>query len=231
MEEVRQTHKKITPTESILVADAMLGQESLIIAKAFHDITPLTGLILTRVDGDARGGTALSIRQATGVPIKFLGLGEKVDALEPFNPDSIARRILGMGDTLALIDKIRSQEDEEDKHLSPKDVNFAYILKQLRKIGKLGGVKKLMQFLPKSLTSNIDQNAENSEALQRKIAIILSMTMRERLEKDPLTFSRKKRIVQGSGTSIQEVNQMIKQLKTMRTMLKNFSKVEARRKK
>ena len=224
MDEIKDIHALAEPIENILVIDAMLGQESVVIAQEFHKATPLTGLIVTRIDGDARGGASLSIRAATGTPIKFLGAGEKVDALEAFNPDSIARRILGMGDTLSLIEKIMEQEEAEEEDLaSPKDLDYSYLLKQMQKIGKLGGLKKLMQFLPNSANAAQHASPEGEKALKRKIAIIQSMTTRERLEKDVLNSSRKKRIVSGSGATIQEVNQLMKQLKTMRTMLKRFS--------
>lgn len=230
MDEIKNIHALAKPIENILVVDAMLGQESIVIAQEFHKATPLTGFIVTRIDGDARGGASLSIRSSTGTPIKFLGTGEKVDALETFSPDSIARRILGMGDTLSLIEKIMEQEGPEEEDLaSPKDLNYHYLLKQMQKIGKLGGLKKLMQFLPNSMNTAQHASPEGEKALKRKIAIIQSMTTRERSEKDTLNFSRKKRIVLGSGTTIQEVNQLTKQLKTMRTMLKRFSKKGYRR--
>jgi len=225
MNEIRTIHNLAKPTENLLVVDAMLGQESITIAQAFHDATALTGLVVTRIDGDARGGATLSIREATKVPVKFLGVGEKVDDLEAFQADRIARRILGMGDTLALIEKIASQSDDDDEDLtSPKELSYLTLLKQMQKIGRLGGLKKIMQLLPKNLMGKGDISPENEVLIKKKIAIILSMTPRERLEKDPLTFSRKKRIVNGSGTTIQEVNQIMKQLKTMRTMLRRLHK-------
>ena len=232
MDEIKTIYKIASPTENILVVDAMLGQESVTIAKEFFSATPLTGLIVTRIDGDARGGAALSIRTATGVPIKFLGSGEKMEALESFHADSIARRILGMGDTLTLIEKIAEQDtDEDDDIKSHKEINYGYILKQMQKIGKLGGLKKLMQLLPKNLSGSQEHaSPEGEKSLKRKIAIIQSMTARERLEKDALNFSRKKRIVSGSGTTIQEINQIMKQLKTMRTMLKRVNNANQKKK-
>ncbi|MCY4414573.1 MAG: signal recognition particle receptor subunit alpha [Alphaproteobacteria bacterium] len=227
MEELALVHKISKSRTNILVADAMLGQESVTIASAFHKAVPLTGLLLTRVDGDARGGAALSMRAVTGVPIQFLGVGEKIDAFETFNPDRIARRILGMGDTLALVEKITQEEKDEDEFdfSSSKSFNYNDLLKQMKKITKLGGVKKIMQFLPKSFSgAQLPDVDENEKKIKRQMAIILSMTPQERLERAPLNSSRKKRIVSGAGVTIQEVNQMVKQLKTMRTMMKRMGK-------
>lgn len=223
MGEVAWIHKASSPHETLLVTDAMLGQESITIAQEFHKATPLSGLILTRVDGDTRGGAALSIRECVGIPIKFMGTGEKPECLEDFDPKRIAKQILGMGDTLALIEKLSELEEEEDLLTSHKDLTYNDLLRNINKMRKLGGVKKILTYLPSALTGGLTLSDDQEATIKRKMAIIQSMTPKERAEKHDLTSSRKRRIVQGSGTTIQEVNQLIKQLKSMKVMMKRMS--------
>lgn len=231
MEEIRQIHAAIHPVETLFVVDAMTGQDAANTAKAFGEALALTGIILTKVDGDARGGAALSIRHITGKPVKFLGVGEKTDALEPFHPERIASRILGMGDVLSLIEDIESKVDHaKAQKLANKlkkgdgfDLNdFLDQIKQMRNMGGMMGIMtKLpgMSQLPDNLKAQMDD-----KVLVRMEAIIHSMTLKERARPEIVKGSRKRRIAQGSGTLVQDINRLLKQFDDMQRMMKKMKK-------
>jgi signal recognition particle subunit SRP54 len=228
MQELEQVRMIARPTEVLLLVDAMTGQEAVNVAEGFNARVPLTGLIMTKIDGDSRGGAALSVRQVTGVPIKFLGTGEKLVDLEPFQPDRLAGRILGMGDVLTLIERAQEQITEEDaaameRKLQEGDFDFEDFLDQLRQIKKLGPLGDILNMIPGmgKMTKEIDmQDAEGS--LKRTEAIINSMTRKERHTPDLLNGSRRRRIAAGSGTTVQEVNMLVKQFREMQKMMKQM---------
>ena len=231
MEELRSIKNKVEPRETLLVADAMVGQEAVNIAKGFRDVIPLTGLILTKMDGDARGGAAISIRAVTGVPIKFLGTGEALDALEVYDPDRLSSRILGMGDMLGLIERAEAAYDEKtareqaDKLMSGDFSleDFANQLRQLRKMGPLGQLLEMMPGGMGQLAKQISpQDAEKS--LKMTEAIINSMTPSERRHPDVLNASRRRRIARGSGTDVQDVNRLMKQFREAQKLFKTLKK-------
>jgi len=218
-----------TSTKNILlVVDAMTGQEAVRVAEGFNEKVPLTGLIMTKIDGDARGGAALSVRQVTGVPIKFLGTGEKLSDLESFQPDRLASRILGMGDVLTLIERAQENFSEEDaaqleKKLQEGDFNFEDFLDQLRQIKRMGPITDILGMIPgmSKMTKDLDpQFAE--ENLKKTEAIINSMTGQERRSPSLLNASRRRRIAKGSGTTVEDVNALIKQFKDMQKMMKQM---------
>ena len=233
MGEIQALHKAIKPVETLFVVDAMTGQDAAITAQAFNEALPLTGVILTKVDGDARGGAALSVRAITGKPIKFLGMGEKSDALDPFHPDRIASRILGMGDVLSLIEQAEQTLDKEKAEKLSKKLkkgkgfdleDFRDQLQQMKNMGGLGG---LMDKLPNMGGVNLAQmgNAQGAAEKQFKQmeAIINSMTPLERRDPEVISGSRKRRIAMGSGTQVQDVGKLIKQHKQMQKMMKKFT--------
>lgn len=229
MEEIKAIHAAVNPIETLFVVDSMTGQDAANTAKAFHDALPLTGVILTKIDGDARGGAALSIRHITGKPIKFLGAGEKTDALEPFFPDRIASRILGMGDVLGLIEDLEHQVDEEKaKKLAKKMVTGrAFNLEDFREqLHQMQGIDldKLLEKMPGGLhvPQHIKEAHLSAKKIKRQEAIILSMTMEERLNPDLIKASRKKRIAAGSGVDVPEVNRLLKQFQEVQTQMKKF---------
>ncbi len=233
MEEMQSLKKLLNPQEILFVADAMTGQDAVNSAKEFHDKLTLTGVVLTKMDGDARGGAALSIRNVTGQPIKFIGVGEKYDALEPFHPDRIVGRILGMGDILSLIEKAESQMDKKKseefakKALSGDGFSLEDFRDQLRQVKKLGSLQSIIGMLPRigpfqQLQAHSDKVDEKQ--LVRVEAIINSMTAYEREHHESINGSRRKRIARGSGTSVQEVNQLLRQYAQMRKMFKSMSK-------
>jgi len=231
MDEVKRLHAAINPVETLFVVDSMTGQDAANTAKAFNEALPLTGVVLTKTDGDARGGAALSIRQITGKPIKFLGVGEKSDALEPFHPDRVASRILGMGDVLSLVEQAEQSIDQEEaakfakKLKKGKGFDLEDFRTQLQQMQKMGGVASLMDKLPG--VGEIPQEARNQvndKDFRRMEAIISSMTMRERLRPDIIKGSRKRRIAAGSGTEVQDVNRLLKQFTQMQKMMKQFKK-------
>ena len=229
MDEIKQIHKLANPIETLFVIDAMLGQDSVNTAKAFNEALPLTGVILTKVDGDARGGAALSVRHVTGKPIKFLGVGEKTDALEPFHPERIASRILGMGDVLSLIEEVERKVDKKKaeklakKVVKGKRFDLEDLRDQLQQMKNMGGMAGMMEKLPGmgNMAQMAQQNNPNSQ-FDRMECIINSMTPKERKNPDILNGSRKRRITMGSGTSIQDLNRLLKQHKQMGKMMKKM---------
>lgn len=228
MKELEQVRMISRPTEVLLLVDAMTGQEAVNVAEGFNARVPLTGLIMTKIDGDSRGGAALSVRQVTGVPIKFLGTGEKLVDLEPFAPDRLAGRILGMGDVLTLIERAQEQITEEDaaameRKLQEGAFDFEDFLDQLRQLKKLGPLGDILGMLPGvgKMVKEIDmKDAEGS--MKRTEAIISSMTRQERRDPDLLNGSRRRRIASGSGTTVQDVNQLVKQFREMQKMMKQM---------
>ena len=229
MSEIKQIHAVANPVETLFVIDAMIGQDAVNTAKAFNESLPLTGIILTKVDGDARGGAALSVRQITGKPIKFLGVGEKTDALEPFHPERIASRILGMGDVLSLIEDVERKVDKKKaeklahKVVKGKRFDLEDLRDQLQQMKNLGGMAGMMDKLPGM--GNMVQMAQQNQAssqFDRMECIINSMTPKERKNPDLLNGSRKRRITLGSGTSIQDLNRLLKQHKQMSKMMKKM---------
>ncbi len=229
MGEIKALHAAINPIETLFVVDSMTGQDAAITAKAFNDALPLTGIILTKADGDARGGAALSIRHITGKPIKFIGMGEKTDALEPFYPDRIASRILGMGDVLGLIEEIEQKVDKEkaEKLLKKLQKGKAFDLEdfreQLQQMQDMGGVGSMLDKLPGM--NDIPQEMRdkvNDKELSRQVAVINSMTMKERRYPDLIKGNRKKRIAAGCGQQLSDVNRILKQFMMMQKMMKRF---------
>ncbi|TAM74251.1 signal recognition particle protein [bacterium] len=226
MQELERIKAAVKPTEILLVADAMTGQEAVNVAKGFDERLGITGVILTKLDGDARGGAALSIRHVTGAPIKFVGTGEKLAALEPFYPDRLASRILGMGDVLTLIEKtqaVYSQEQAKqlERKLRKAEFTLEDFLAQLRQVRKMGPLGDLMKMIP-----GVSKAMANVELDEREVnrveAIILSMTPRERIKPDILNASRRKRIAAGSGMRVQDVNRLVKQFEQTRQLMKQF---------
>ena len=228
MQELVDVKAKIKPTEILLVADAMTGQEAVGVAEAFHARLGVTGLILTKMDGDARGGAALSIRAVTGVPIKFIGTGEKADALEPFFPDRLAGRILGMGDIRSLMERAQEQVDEKDaKRLQDRmfkgQFDLADFLDQLQKIKKMGPLSQLMEMIPGMGQQLRQAKAQISDDDYKQIeAIIFSMTPGERKHPDSINSSRRKRIAKGAGVTVADVNQLLSQFREMRKMMEQL---------
>ncbi len=231
MQEIQRIHAAVNPVETLFVVDSMTGQDAANTAKAFNDALELTGVVLTKTDGDARGGAALSIRQITGKPIKFLGAGEKVDALEPFHPDRLASRILGMGDVLSLVEEAERSVDRAKAEQLAKKVqkgkrfDFNDLRDQLEQMMNMGGLGGLLDKLPGvgQLPANVKDKVNDNE-VKRMIAIIQSMTPQERAYPDIIKGSRKRRIALGSGMQVQDVNRLIKQQAQMSKMMKKFSK-------
>ncbi|MBM4226798.1 MAG: signal recognition particle protein [Gammaproteobacteria bacterium] len=231
MDEIRNLHAAIHPRETLFVIDSMMGQDAVRTAQAFNEALPLTGVILTKTDGDARGGAALSVRQFTGKPIKFMGVGEKTHALEPFHPDRIASRILGMGDVLSLIEEVEQKVDREQaakvaaKISKGKGFDLQDFRAQLEQMRNMGGLTALMGKLPGTaeLPEHIKSRVNDREML-RLAAIIDSMTPQERVFPAIIKASRKKRIADGSGTQVQEVNRLLKQFDQMQRVMKKVSK-------
>ncbi len=231
MDEIGRVHRAIDPVETLFVVDSMTGQDAATTARAFDEALPLTGVILTKADGDARGGAALSIRQITGKPIKFLGVGEKTDALEPFHPDRVASRILGMGDVLSLVEEVERSVDKGQaermaaKLKKGKGFDLEDLREQMGQIGRMGGMAGLMEKLPgmDRMTERMKGQVDDRQ-VRRQMAIIGSMTRQERRKPDVINGSRKRRIAQGSGVQVQDVNRLLKQHKQMQKMMKQLKK-------
>jgi signal recognition particle subunit SRP54 len=233
MAEMQSLKKLLNPQEILFVADAMTGQDAVRSAEEFHRKLSLTGVVLTKLDGDARGGAALSIRKVTGQPIKFIGIGEKYDALEPFHPDRIVGRILGMGDVMTLIEQAQEKIDQKkatefaSKALAGDGFSLEDFRDQLRQVKKLGSLQSVIKMLPSvGPFANMQKAADkvDDKQLTRVEAIINSMTQHERLHHEVINGSRRKRIARGSGTSVQEVNQLLRQYAQMRKMFKDMGK-------
>jgi signal recognition particle subunit SRP54 len=232
MKEVADISDLAKPKETLLVADAMTGQDAVNVAKAFNDRLAVTGIVLTRVDGDARGGAALSMRAVTGRPVKLIGVGEKFDALEPFHPDRIASRILGMGDIVSLVERAAETIDKEDaEKLAAKvrkgQFDMDDLLNQLRQLRKMGGLSGLMGMLPGAMQAKAAMSKAkiDEKQLKRQEAVILAMTPKERRNPDLIHASRKKRIAKGSGVQVQDVNKLLKQHADMLKMMKRVNKL------
>ena len=232
MDELVKIKELTKPTEILFTADAMTGQDAVNIASSFNNTLSVTGIVLTRVDGDARGGAALSIKYIVGKPIKFLGVGEKVTALEEFSADRIASRILDMGDIVSLVESAATAISEDEAQAAMKKMqkgqfDMSDFLTQLRSINKMGGMSKMLNMLPGmgSMMHKIDQSKLNGKVIGHQEAIILSMTKKERRNPDLLNASRRKRIATGSGTSVPEVNKLVKQFVQIRDMMKKMSKM------
>ena len=229
MGEIKALHAAIKPVETLFVVDSMTGQDAATTAKAFNDALPLTGIILTKADGDARGGAALSIRHITGKPIKFIGMGEKTDALEPFHPDRMASRILDMGDMLSLIEQIEQKVDKEkaqklvDKLKKGKSFDLEDFREQLVEMQRMGGISSMMDKLPGMSAMPLEVKEKmNDKLLARQIGVINSMTMQERRFPDLIKGNRKKRIADGCAQELSDVNRMLKQFMIMQKMMKKL---------
>jgi signal recognition particle subunit SRP54 len=235
MNELRAITRKVEPAEVLLVVDSMIGQESVNIAKGFRDAIPLTGLILTKIEGDARGGAAISIRSVTGVPIKFLGTGESLDALEVYDPNRLASRILGMGDVIGLIEKAEATFEQETamkqaEKLMAGEFSLEDFADQLRQLRKMGPIAQILEMLPGGMGQMARQvNPQDAESqLRMTEAIINSMTPNERRKPDVLNASRRRRIARGSGTDVQDVNRLMKQFRDAQRMFKTLRKTGGR---
>ncbi len=232
MNELQDLKKIWPPQEVLLVADAMLGQQSVNVAEGFHQRLALTGLVLTKVDGDARGGAALSIREVTGIPIKFLGIGEKVAALEVFHPDRLAKRILDMGDVLTLVEKAQDVINEKDAMASARKVmknqfTLEDFLAQIQQLKKLGGIESILKFLPGmgDLSKQLKNMAPPDNEIKKIEAIIRSMTVHERQHHKVLNASRRERIAKGSGTQVQDINRLVRQFEEAQKMMSGMMKM------
>ncbi len=234
MNEIKELREVSAPHEILLVVDSMTGQDAVNIAKSFNEILELTGIVLSKLDGDARGGAALSIREVTGKPIKFVGIGEKLSALEPFFPERMAQRILGMGDVLTLIEKAQANMDVEkmkelESRIREAEFNFNDFLDQLQQIKKMGPLDQILSMIPGfSSLPKLDDVSFDNKNFKRFEAIILSMTLEEREKPDLIDGSRRKRIAKGSANSIQDVNALLKQFSQMRQMMKNLGSMAKR---
>ena len=228
MQELQDIKAEVEPTEILLTVDAMIGQDAVNVAKTFDELLEVTGVILTKLDGDTRGGAALSIRTVTGKPIKFIGVGEKLDAIEPFYPDRMASRILGMGDVLSLIEKAEQAYDEKkamelEKKIRESTFTLDDYLEQFAQIKSMGSLESLAGMMPGVKPGALKDAKIDEKAIAHTEAIIKAMTPREREKPDILNASRKKRIAAGSGTSVEEVNKLLKQFDQMRVLMKQFS--------
>ena len=228
MEELKSIKAEVAPTEILLTIDAMIGQDAVNVAETFNDLLDITGVILTKLDGDTRGGAALSVKHVTGKPIKFIGTGEKLDKIEPFHPDRMASRILGMGDVLTLIEKAEQAYDEKKaKELEEKIRKSTFTLDdyldQFAQLKKMGSMDQLMGMMPGMNASALKDAKVDEKLLARQEAIIKSMTRAEREKPDILNASRRKRIAAGSGTTVEEVNRLLKQFEQVNKLMKQFS--------
>ncbi|TCP52493.1 signal recognition particle subunit FFH/SRP54 (srp54) [Tumebacillus sp. BK434] len=238
MDELQRVKSEVNPDEILLVVDAMTGQDAVNVAESFHNQLAVTGAILTKLDGDTRGGAALSIRAVTGIPIKYAGIGEKIDAIEPFHPDRMASRILGMGDVLTLIEKAQQNIDKDkamemERKLRNADFTLDDFLEQLQQVKQLGPLDQLLGMMPgmnKAMKGLQNANVDEKQ-IGRVEAIIRSMTPIERIEPKVIDSSRRKRIAKGSGTTVQDVNRLLKQFEEMQKMMKQFSGMAKKMKK
>ena len=235
MEELDQIKKAVNPHETLLVVDGMTGQDAVNAAEGFHKQIGLTGLILTKLDGDARGGAALSVTSVTGVPIKLMGTGERPDALEPFHPERMASRVLGMGDVVTLVERAQNVVDEKqaielEKKLRKASFDFHDFLEQLRTVQRMGPLSQVLEMLPgfSKLKGQINSEDLEGKRLQKVEALILSMTNEERHNPDLLNASRRRRIAMGSGSTVQELNQLLNQFQQMRKLMKQVSRSKGR---
>ncbi len=234
MDELVNIKKAVNPDEILLTVDAMTGQDAVNVAKSFNDLLDITGVVLTKMDGDTRGGAALSVKYITGKPIKFVGTGEKMDAIELFHPDRIASRILGMGDILSLIEKAEAAYDEKsakelEKKMREQTFTLDDFLVQMRQLKKMGNLDQLLAMMP-GVNQGALKNAQVDEGQMAKIeAIILSMTKGERLKPEIINGSRRKRIADGSGTKVEDVNRLLKQFDQTKKMMKQFTGMGKRR--
>ena len=234
MEELRSIKENVEPTEILLTIDSMIGQDSVNVAEHFNNLLDITGVILTKLDGDTRGGAALSVRYVTGKPIKFIGVGEKIDAIEPFHPDRMASRILGMGDVLSLIEKAEAAYDDKkaaelEKKMRDQSFTLDDYLEQFEQIKNMGSMEQLLGMMPGVNTSALKDAQIDEKALGRTEAIIKSMTPRERAKPEILNSSRKRRIAAGSGTSVEEVNRLLKQFEQVKKLMKQFTSMGGKR--
>lgn len=235
MDELQAIHRAVNPSEVLLVLDSTTGQEAVNVAQAFHEKVPLSGAIFTKLDGDTRGGAVLSVRQATGVPVRFIGVGEQTDALDMFYPDRMATRILGMGDILGIIEKAEAAFDKDDAakieaKMKTGSFDFHDMLDQFKMMRKMGNFRSIVKMIP-GIGSQIPDEAFdkiNDGSVNRIEAIILSMTYEERSNPDIINGSRRKRLAAGSGTSVEQVNQLLRQLQEMRRAMKQFGKLQKR---
>jgi len=228
MEELRKIKKETDPTEILLVVDAMTGQSAVDVAKTFNEMLDITGVVMTKLDGDTRGGAALSVRHITGKPIKFVGTGEKLDKIEVFHPDRMASRILGMGDMLTLIEKTQENFDakkaqELEEKIRKSRFTLVDYLDSMAQLRNAGGVESMLSMMPGMNTAAMKDAKIDEKMLDRQEAIILSMTPREREKPEIINSSRKRRIALGSGTSVEEINKLLRQFEQMNKMMKQFS--------
>lgn len=233
MEELKKIKAAVAPTEILLTIDAMLGQDAVNVAQSFNDLLDITGVVLTKMDGDTRGGAALSVRYITGKPIKLIGTGEKLDAIEQFHPDRLASRILGMGDILSLIEKAEAAYDEKnaaelEKKLRESSFTLEDFLEQFKQLRKMGNVEQLLSMMPGVKPGALKDVNIDEKQMSRTEAIILSMTKKERNNPDLINGARRKRIAAGSGTSVEDVNRLLRQFEQTKKMMKQFSSMEKR---
>ncbi len=234
MTELSKIKASTTPAEILLVVDAMTGQDAVNVAKSFNDLLDISGVVLTKMDGDTRGGAALSVRYITGKPIKFVGTGEKLDALELFHPDRMASRILGMGDVLSLIEKAEAAYDEKtakemEKKFREQTFTLEDFLLQMRQIKKMGNINQLLSMVPGMNAGALKDVDVDEKQMARIEAIILSMTKSERTRPEIINGSRRKRIANGSGTTVEDVNKLLRQFEQMKKLMKQFSNMGKRR--
>jgi signal recognition particle subunit SRP54 len=226
MDEIRALHQALHPAETLFVVDAMQGQDAVNVARAFSEALPLSGIVLTKLDGDSRGGAALSVRHVTGKPVKFVGVGEKLPALEPFHPERMASRVLGMGDVLSLVEEARRTVDIEQaeklarKVKSGKGFDLEDFKQQMLQMRKMGGLSALMDKLPAQLSQMAQGAQVDEKQVSRTIGIIDSMTPGERAKPEVIKASRKRRIAAGAGVPVQEVNRLLNQYEQMQKMMK-----------
>ncbi|MBF0171315.1 MAG: signal recognition particle protein, partial [Nitrospinae bacterium] len=230
MEELSEIRRLANPTEILFVADAMTGQDAVTVARAFHERIGMTGVVLTKLDGDTRGGAALSVKKVTGAPIKFMGVGEKVEAFETFHPERMASRILGMGDVLTLIEQAQQNIDQKQAETQARkmlDASFDLtdFLEQIRMVRKMGPLDQLMKLIPGMGAAIKDAPIPGPAEIGQIEAIICSMTLKERAQPGLINTSRKRRIAAGSGTSINDVNKLLRQFQKSRKMMKSFGKM------